>query len=59
VHNLYSREGWIETRELLRRFAREGLAPASARHEDRQMLDSGERAWSFTRGPKQGQALKH
>ncbi len=51
-HNIYSREGWLETREALRQFVQEGLKPAEARRRNRIRLDSGHRTWSVIRGPK-------
>ncbi len=51
-HNEYTREGWLGTRELVRRFVREGLTPAAARKQNRQKLSSGQRKWSVTRGEK-------
>jgi hypothetical protein len=54
-HQVYSREGWIFARELLRQFVYEGLTPAAARQQNRQKVDSGKRGWSFTKGPKLSQ----
>jgi hypothetical protein len=51
-HNIYSRDGWLEVRELLRRFVEEGLTPEEVRRRYRHELDSGNRTISFTRGPK-------
>jgi len=51
-HNAYSRQGWLATRRLLPRFVYEGLAPAEARRQNRRTMDSGQRTWSFTKGPK-------
>lgn len=50
-HNRYSRDGWIWTRELLARFLG-GLAPEEARRQSRAAVDSGNRTYSFTKGPK-------
>ncbi len=50
-HNRYSREGWIRARELLARFLA-GLTPEEARRQSRGTVDSGNRNFSFTRGPK-------
>lgn len=50
-HNRYSRDGWIRARELLARFLN-GLTPDEARRQSRRALDSGNRTYSFTRGPK-------
>lgn len=49
-HNRYSRDGWIRTRELLARFLG-GLTPEEARRQARRAVDSGNRTYSFTRGP--------
>ncbi len=51
-HNIYSREGWLGARELLRQFVEEGLAPAEARRRSRVRVDSGHRSWSISRGPR-------
>jgi hypothetical protein len=51
-HNHYSREGWLNVRELLRQFVEDGLVPDEARRRGRVQVDSGHRSWSFTRGPK-------
>lgn len=50
-HDAYSRQGWLVTRHLLARFL-QGLNPAEARQRYRRQLDSGNRTWSFTKGPK-------
>ncbi len=51
-HNLYSQAGWLGARELLEQFLHGGLTPAMARRQNKQKLDSGQRHWSITRGPK-------
>jgi hypothetical protein len=51
-HNAYSRAGWLLSRDLLARFVREEFDPAIARRLHRQDVDSGNRDWSVTRGPK-------
>ncbi len=51
-HNVYSREGWIGSRELVRQFVLEGLSPLAARRQNRKKLDSGNRSWSLVKGPK-------
>jgi hypothetical protein len=51
-HNAYSREGWLQARELLRQFVEDGLAPQEARRRNRSRVDSRNRPWSLTRGPK-------
>jgi len=50
-HNRYSRDGWIMARQLLARFLA-GLTPQEARRRSRGAVDSGNRTYSFTRGPK-------
>ncbi|MGN6562096.1 MAG: DUF5946 family protein [Thermomicrobiales bacterium] len=50
-HNLYSRAGWLESRALLARFV-QGLPPDIARQQLHRQVDSGQRAWNFTRGEK-------
>ena len=51
-HNRYSRPGWIHARELLRQFLQEALSPERARRQNKSAVDSGNRTWSITRGPK-------
>jgi len=51
-HNAYSREGWIQVRQLLAKFVYDGWTPAMARQHSRVNADSGHRTWSFTRGAK-------
>ena len=51
-HNFYSREGWLNARELLRQFIEERLPPAEARRRNRIRVDSRHRSWSITRGTK-------
>ena len=51
-HNGYSRQGWLWSRALLAQFVREGVGPAEARRDHRRELDSGNRDWSITQGPK-------
>ena len=50
-HNRYSRDGWIQVRQMLTRFLN-GLTPAEARRSARKAVDSGNRTYSFTRGLK-------
>lgn len=50
-HNRYSRAGWIGARQVLARFL-SGMAPDEARRRYRQAVASGNRAYSFTKGPK-------
>jgi hypothetical protein len=50
-HNRYSRDGWIRVRQLLARFLH-GLTPQEARRQYRTAMDSSNRTYSFTRGPK-------
>lgn len=51
-HNGYTRDGWLWSRDLLAGFVREELDPATARRLHRQDVDSGNRDWSVTHGPK-------
>jgi hypothetical protein len=51
-HNGYSRAGWLYSRALLAEFVSGDLSPAAARQRNRRALDSGNRDWSITRGPK-------
>lgn len=50
-HNRYSRDGWIGACQVLARFL-SGTTPAEARRQARQALASGNRTYSFTKGPK-------
>jgi hypothetical protein len=51
-HNLYSREGWLETRALIRQTISQEYTPADIRIMNRDRLDSGVRKWSITKGAK-------
>jgi len=51
-HNLYSREGWLETRALVRQTISQESTPADIRKMNRDRLDSGVRKWSITKGAK-------
>lgn len=51
-HNAYSREGWLEVWQLLRKFIHEGWTPAMARRQNRVSASSRQRNWSFTKGAK-------
>jgi len=50
-HNRYARDGWIRGQELLACFLG-GLTPEEARRQSRATVDSGNRMYSFTKGPK-------
>lgn len=54
-HNLYSREGWLETRELVRLTISQEATTADIRKMNRDRLDSGVRKWSVTKGAKLAQ----
>lgn len=51
-HQGYSRQGWLESRELLVKFIRQGQTPAEVRRQNQQGLDSGRRKWSITIGER-------
>lgn len=51
-HQGYSRQGWLESRELLVKFIRQGQTPDGVRRQNYQRLDSGRRKWSITRGER-------
>lgn len=51
-HNLYSREGWLETRELVRLTISQESTPADILKKNRDRLDSRVRKWSLTKGEK-------
>jgi hypothetical protein len=50
-HNRYSQQGWLGARALLVEFV-QGVTPQTVRRRDRQKVDSGQRTWSITKGPK-------
>jgi hypothetical protein len=51
-HNLYSRQAWLEAREMVAQFIRQGRAPSDVRRQNHKRLDSGQRRWSVTKGAK-------
>jgi hypothetical protein len=51
-HNAYSREAWLEARNMLAQFVQEGVTPAEIRRQNRARLDSGRRAGSITKEAK-------
>ena len=51
-HNAYSREGWLEARNMVARFIRDGMTPVHIRRQNRSRFDSGHRKWSVTKGAK-------
>jgi hypothetical protein len=51
-HNAYSREVWLEAREMLAQFIREGMTPAEMRKQKRSRFDSGHRKRRVTAGEK-------
>lgn len=51
-HNIYSQPGWLHARQLLWEFVHAGLTPQYLRQRDRRKVDSGQRQFSITRGPK-------
>lgn len=51
-HNLYSRQGWLETRQMVAQAIRLGTTSAEIRVEYQRKLDSSQRAWSVTKGEK-------
>ena len=51
-HNAYSRRGWIEVRDLLRRFLRERWTPAMARRRYHAAGEPNGQGGSLTRGEK-------
>ena len=57
-HNSYSRTAWLDTRQGLAQFVREGLSPQAARQQNRARLDSGRRSWRITRGEKLGEVAE-
>jgi hypothetical protein len=51
-HNMYSREGWLMTREYLRKSLSSSVRPSVIADSDREKFDSSNRTWSFTKGEK-------
>lgn len=51
-HNLYSRQGWIESRRGLAAALRDGMSAAELRRRNRTRMDSNQRNWNVTRGAK-------
>ncbi len=51
-HNEYAHQVWLDSREMLREFIEQGTSPADMRKRNRSRVDSGNRKWSITRGPK-------
>jgi hypothetical protein len=44
--------GWQEMRNLLQKFVQDGIRPADVRTRNRKDLDSGNRTWSLSKGPR-------
>ena len=51
-HNLYSRPGWLEARQMVAQAIRLGISPAQIRKAYQRSLHSGQRNWSVTQGEK-------
>lgn len=51
-HNAYSAEVWLEARNMVARFIRDGMTPVQVRRQNRSRFDSEHRNWSVTRGAK-------
>ena len=51
-HNAYSHKVWLEAREMLRQFIRQGITPVEVRKRTRNKLDSKRRKWSITKGAR-------
>ena len=51
-HNLYSREGWLHSRQLLALFVEQGLPPEQVRRQQSQAFNNQNRAWSVIHGEK-------
>ena len=51
-HNLYSRQGWLETRRMLAQTVHLETTVAEIREKYQRRLDSGQRTWSVTNGEK-------
>jgi hypothetical protein len=51
-HNLYSRQGWLETRQMVAQIVHQEATPIEIREKYQRKLDSGQRTWSVTRGAR-------
>ncbi|MCL4871458.1 MAG: hypothetical protein KJ063_21060 [Anaerolineae bacterium] len=51
-HNGYSRDVWLEARNMVAQFVHDGVMPAEMRRRGRSRLDSGHRTWSMSKGAK-------
>lgn len=51
-HNAYSREGWLEARNVVTQAIHQGITPTVLRKQNRQRFDSGHREWKLTQGAK-------
>lgn len=54
-HNLYSRQGWLESRHLVAQTIRLGSNTVEVRKEYQRRLDRRQRNWSVTKGEKLGE----
>lgn len=51
-HNAYSRQGWLEAREMLAQFNRQDIPPEALRKRNFRRFDSRHRQWKLVQGPK-------
>ncbi len=51
-HNAYSRNAWLEAREMVAQFVQQDVVPADMRKQNRQRFAGGQRKWSITKGEK-------
>jgi len=51
-HNVYSHEGWLGARELLRQFMQQGITPSESRKHTCNELDGERRKWNVTKGAR-------
>jgi hypothetical protein len=51
-HDLYSHAAWLEARQMVAQFIRQGRAPSDVRRQNRKRLASAQRRWSVTKGAK-------
>lgn len=51
-HNGYSRDGWLEARDMLARFIQDGVTPTEVKQQNRYKFNSGHRTWSITKGER-------
>lgn len=51
-HNAYTRDVWLEARQMVAQFVRDGVTPAEMRQQNRAKFANGQRSWRVTTGEK-------